>query len=175
MTGSPVTREISKPSKRTRSGGQDIMNARGAREAQRYGGNYGNYDNYGNSMDTGSGYYGDGSSDRYYDDEDLYDASGDGGSGYDEYGSGNHDVYTTHRKPSVDNTHRQRTSYYEKGSQQPKATKNPTQTMHNYEVHPVQSNDPNGTTRSVSCQPRLLIIAALVTALFSRLFFDDHV
>lgn len=155
MTGSPVTREISKSSKKTREG-QNIFNARGAREAQYYGGGGGNYGN--SMMESGSGYYGD-QNDKYYDDEDLYGGSGDGGSGdYREYGSGGPVTDIIH--PPIGNTRRIRPEPGEK----PMATKNPAQTSHTYMVHPVQDNK---AASYVVGDGKLIFVIAVIVNLLS--------
>jgi len=144
VTGSAVTRDITKSSKRTRSGKHDAFNARGVRNAQ-----YGNY-GWPNNMDTGSGYYDDAGRgnaryDEHYDDEDLYTGSGESGSGYEEYGSGSQDTYS-HYPAHNAGTSRQKNTYHEAGSHQPKATKNPAQTSHTYNVYPVRTDDGSGQT-----------------------------
>ena len=154
VTGSAVTREITKSAKRTRSGKHDAFSARGVRNAQQYGGGGNGWRNN-NNMDTGSGYYDDASPqgryDEHYDDEDLYYGSGssstsESGSGvYEEYGSGGGGgggegrggMYErNYPAPNQGNSR----SYHETGSSQPKATKNPTQTSHTYNVYPVHDN-----------------------------------
>lgn len=160
VTGSAVTRDVSKSSKRTRSGKQDVFNVRGARNAQYT-------DGYGwSNMDTGSGYYDRYGDQHYEDDEDLYQGSGDGGSGGGGYevdsgsgGGGGYDHTRNHPSKSTITKNGYHENRYDQGEFQPKATKNPAQTGHTYNVYPVRAED--GAGLNLHANTRLILLAVV--------------